>query len=83
MSVWCHRFDQNSNENIVRISALIFSSLPGNFFGLPGDLVSSIINKQAYRKPQKLQGSPQEGTKNFRAEIQKYFVAILGQTNFS
>ena len=24
MSFWCHRFDQNSNENIVRISALTF-----------------------------------------------------------
>ena len=24
MSFWCHRFDQNSNENIVRISALKF-----------------------------------------------------------
>ena len=22
MSIWCHRFDQNSNKNIVRISAL-------------------------------------------------------------
>ena len=27
-------------------------------FGLPGDLVSNIINKEAYRKPQKLPGSP-------------------------
>jgi hypothetical protein len=40
-------------------------------FGLPGDLVCNIINKEACRKPQKLPGSPQEGTKNFRAEIQK------------
>ena len=24
MSIWCHRFDQNSNEDIVRISALNF-----------------------------------------------------------
>jgi hypothetical protein len=40
-------------------------------FELPGDLVSNIINKEAYRKPQKLPGSSQEGTKNFRAEIQK------------
>ena len=40
-------------------------------FGLPGDLVCNIINKEAYRKPQKLLGSPQEGRKIFRAEIQK------------
>ena len=44
-------------------------------FGLPGDLVCNIINKEACRKPagspKKLQGSPQEGTKSFRAEIQK------------
>ena len=52
----------------------IFCSFLGaswKLFGLPGDLVSNIINKEAYRKPQKLPGSPQEGTKNFRAEIQK------------
>jgi hypothetical protein len=53
----CHRFDQNSNENIVRISALKFFvaswGLPGSFLGLSGDLVNSIVNKEAYRKPQK------------------------------
>ena len=40
-------------------------------FGLPGDLVSNIINKEDYWKPKKLPGSPQKATKNFRAEIQK------------
>ena len=49
MSFWCHRFDQNSNENIVRISALKFFVAS---WGLPGDLVSNLINKEAYRKPQ-------------------------------
>ena len=49
---------QNSSKikNIVRISDLkffvAFLGLPGCFFGLPGDLVSNIINKEAYRKPQ-------------------------------
>ena len=47
MSFWCHRFDQNSNENIVRISALKFFiaswGLPGSFLGLPGDLVSTVF----------------------------------------
>ena len=51
---------QNSNENIVRISALNFFvaswGLPGSFLGLPGDLVSIIINKEAYiqEAPRKL-----------------------------
>jgi hypothetical protein len=41
---------QDSNKNIVRISALEFF---GASWGLPGDLVSNnIINKEAYRKPQ-------------------------------
>ena len=47
---------QNSNKNIVRISALKFFvaslGLPDRFMGLVGDLVSNIINKKASRKPQ-------------------------------
>ena len=39
MSFWCHRLDQNSNENIVRIFCI---SLSGGFleafWGLSGDL---------------------------------------------
>ena len=48
MSFWCHRFDQSSNENNVRISALFVASwgLPGSFLGLPRDLVSNIISKE-------------------------------------
>ena len=49
MSFWCHRFDQNSNENIVRISALkvFIASLgfPGSFLGLP---VGFLINDITY-----------------------------------
>jgi hypothetical protein len=45
--------DQNNNENIIRISALKFFvaswGLSGSFWGLPGDLVSNIINKEAPR----------------------------------
>ena len=56
MSFWCHCFDQKTNKNIVRISALkVFKAslgLPGSFLGLPGDLVSNIINKEAYRSHQ-------------------------------
>ena len=57
MSFWCHRFDQNSNKNILRVSALkffcSFLGLRESFLGLFGDLVSNIINTGAYRKPQK------------------------------
>ena len=42
---------------------------PEMFCSFLEDLVSNIINKEAYRKPKKLPGSPQEATKNFRAEI--------------
>ena len=49
-------------------------------FGLPGDLVSNIINKEGYRKPKKLPGSPQEAQgRNFR----NIFVDILDKTDFS
>ena len=54
MSFLCHCFDQNSKENIVRMKFFVASwGLPGSFLGLPGDLVSIVINKEAYRKPQK------------------------------
>ena len=73
---WC--FDQNSNQNIVRISALIFFvvswGLSGSFWGLPGDLVSNIINKEAYRKPQ-------ESYKNFQGRHPyNIFVTIVVET---
>jgi hypothetical protein len=42
-------------------------------FGLSGDLVSNIINKEAYRNPKKLPGSPKEAIKTFRAEILTIF----------
>jgi hypothetical protein len=47
MSFWCHPLDQISNKNIVKISALEFFVAS---WGLPGDLVSNIINKEAYKK---------------------------------
>ena len=81
MSLWCHRFDQNSNENIVRISALkVFVAswgLLGSFMELPRDLVSNIINKEAYRKPKDLSGSPKEALKTFRAEILTIFLLVF------
>ena len=59
----------------------IFCSFLGaswKLFGLPGDLVSNIINEEGYGKSKKLPGSPQKATKNFRAEIQKYFCWYFG-----
>ena len=76
MSFWCHHF-----ENIISISALKFFvaswGLPGSFLGLPGNLVNNIINKEAYRKHQKLPGSPKEAKKTFRAEIFTIFLLLL------
>jgi hypothetical protein len=70
--------DQNSKENIVRISALKFFvaswGLPGSFLGLSGDLVSNIINKEACRKPKK---NIQEAIETFRAEILTIFSLLF------
>ena len=46
----------------------IFCSFLGaswKLFGLPGDLVSNIINKEAYRKPQKASRKPPGSYKKF------------------
>jgi hypothetical protein len=43
------------NSNAVKISTLkLFVAYwgPGSFLGLPGDLLSNILNKEAYRNPQ-------------------------------
>ena len=45
-------------------------------FGLPLDLISNIMNKEAYRKPQ-------EAKKILGQKSRNNLVAILGQTNFS
>ena len=78
MSFWCHRFDQNSNENIVRISAVIFFVAS---WGLPGDLESNIINKKAYRKPLKASRKPQGSFSNFQVRNPlNIFVGFLVET---
>ena len=77
---------QNSNKNIVGISALKFcvafwelpGSFPGSFFGLPGDLLISVLNKEAYSKPKKASRKPQGSNKNFQGRNPyNIFVAIL------
>jgi hypothetical protein len=52
----------------------IFCSFLGaswKLFGLYGDLVSNITNKEANRKHKKLPGCPKETAKNSRAETKK------------
>jgi hypothetical protein len=73
---------QNSNENIARIFAMKFFiaswGIPGSFFGLPGDFVTIIINKEASRKPKNAFRKPQGSYKNFqRRNPYNIFVAIL------
>ena len=52
-------------------------------WGLPGDLVSNIINKEGYWKPKKLPGSPQKATKISGQKSRNIFVGILDETDFS
>jgi hypothetical protein len=69
--------DQNTNKNIVKISALKFFVAS---WGLPGDLVSNIINKEAYRKPQRASRKPQGSYKKFQGRnLENISVAILVQ----
>ena len=67
------------------ISALNFFvaswGLPGSLFGLPWDLVSNNINKEAYRKPQKASRKPPGSYKKFQGRNPyNIFVAILVAT---
>ena len=73
---------QNSNKNIVRISALNFFvaswGLPGSVLRLPGDLVSNIINKEIYRKPQKASRKPPGSYKKIQGKNpDNNFIAVL------
>jgi hypothetical protein len=82
MSFWCHRFDQNSNKNIVRISALkVFIAslgLSGSFFGLPLGFLDNDITYQVPRKPKKSSRKPTESYKKFQGRNPyNFFVAIL------
>ena len=51
--------------------------LPGSFLGIPGDLVSNIIDKEAYRKPRKAFKNPREALKTFNGEILKIFQMVF------
>ena len=53
-------------------------------FGLPGDLVSNIINKEAYMKPQKASRKPPGRHKKFQGRNPgNNFVGILDETIIS
>ena len=85
MSFWYHRLDQSSNKNIVRISALEFFGASWGLLGillrLPGNLVSNIINKEAYKKPQKASRKPQGCFKNFQGRNLYNFSLFFGRND--
>ena len=73
MSFWCHRLDQNSNENIVKISGLkIFVAS----WGLPGDLVSNINKPTGSSKS--FQEAPMKLQKESRQKSLQYFRCYFG-----
>ena len=49
-------------------------------FALPGDLVCNNINKEVYKSPKKLPGSPQEGTKISVQKSRNIFVGIFEES---
>jgi hypothetical protein len=70
MPFWCHRFDQKSNENIVKISVKKVLKLPWGFLDpFWGFLINDITTKSP--------GSHPEATKNFRAEILTIFLLLF------
>ena len=46
-------------------------------WGLPGDLVRNIINREGYWKPKKLPGSPQNATKKFQGRNPEIISLVL------
>ena len=63
--------------------ALKFFVASWELFGLPGDLVSNILNKEGYWKSKKLPGSPQKATKISGQKSRNIFVGILDESDFS
>ena len=55
---WCHRLDQNSNKNIVRISAPKVFKASWKFLGLPVGFLINGITYYVTRKPQKASRKP-------------------------
>ena len=71
MSFWCHRLDQKSNKNIVRISAL------EAFWGFLKASLLMVLLTKSHGSPKKLPGS----YKKFQGRNPyNIFVAILVQT---
>ena len=74
--------DQNRNENFVKISAQcpeIFVASWG-IFGLSGDLVNIILNREAYRKLHSVQEAPRKVKKISGQKSWQYFKLLLVQT---
>ena len=80
MSFGCHPFDQNSNKNIVRISALEFfvASWGASLKLFWVSLGSNIINKGAYRNPNSFQEAPRKLYKLSGQKSLQYFCCYFG-----
>jgi hypothetical protein len=74
-------FGQKYQRNYFWISALsfFFSFLGASWklFGLPGDLVCNIINKEAYRKPQKASRKPPGRYKKFQGRNSEIISLVI------
>ena len=85
MSFWCQCFDQKTNKNIVRNSALKVSIASlGPPLGFLGLLVDLLINDMTYKCPKAAQKSFEEAPRKLQ-KIQgrnpyNIFVAILVET---
>ena len=81
MSFWYYSLDKKPTKLFLDFCPEFFCSFLGaswKLFGLPGDLVFTIINKKAYRKPQKASRKPQGSYINFQGRNPyNIFVAIL------
>ena len=87
MSFWCHRFDQKTNENIVRISALkvFIASLGflGSFMGLSvGFLIDDIMYLLSPQEAQKsFQEAPRKLQKISGQKSLQYFSCYFGRND--
>ena len=81
MSFWFHRLDKNTNEIISGfLPWVFFCSFLGaswKLFGLPGDLVCNIINKEACRKPQKASRKPPGRYKKFQGRNSEIISLVI------
>ena len=84
MSFWCHRLDQNSNQNFVKVSPLksflASLGLPGSFLGLPVGFLGNDITLLNPQKAKKGSRKPPGSYKTYQGRnFDNIFVVILVQ----